>query len=142
MPPRPVRSNPITCGKREPEDDPARDEFASFCDLYGEKSATSAVDGNSSPDCNTRMGRRARRALARRLKVLRTLRGWTQEDLADASGLHRTYVSLIERGECNVGIDNIERLAEAFDIHLMELFGMMEAWALGRPRRRGTSDRC
>jgi DNA-binding XRE family transcriptional regulator len=66
---------------------------------------------------------RARVRLARRLRLLRAERGWSQEALADAAGLHRTYVSSIERGERNVGIDNVERLAGAFGVEIGELFG-------------------
>ncbi len=97
------------------------------------------MDDTDVSDCNVSMGR-ARKVLARRLRVLRSMRGWTQEDLADASGLHRTYVSLIERGECNVGIDNIERLAETFGVSLAELFGMTEPVAPERARRKGRAN--
>lgn len=134
-----ARPNLVTCGKCELEDSPACDESASFCDVYDEKCAASAVDGTAVSDCNGSMGR-ARKALARRLRVLRSMRGWTQEALADVSGLHRTYVSLIERGECNVGLDNIERLAEAFGVGLAELFGTMEPVAPERTRRKGRAN--
>lgn len=132
---RPARSNLVTYGKRGLDDGPTCDESASFCDVYAEKCAASAVDGTRLLDSNARMGR-ARKALARRLRVLRSMRGWTQEALADISGLHRTYVSLIERGECNVGIDNIERLADAFDVGLAELFGTTEPVSPERARRK------
>ncbi len=65
----------------------------------------------------------ARARLARRLRLLRAERGWSQEALAEAAGLHRTYVSGIERGERNVGIDNVERLAGALGVEIGELFG-------------------
>ncbi len=65
----------------------------------------------------------ARARLARRLRLLRAERGWSQEELAEAAGLHRTYVSGIERAERNVGIDNVERLAGAFGVEIGELFG-------------------
>ncbi len=134
-----ARSNPVTCGKRGLDVGSTCDESASFCDAYAEKCAASAVDGTRLLDCNVRMGRRARKALARRLRVLRSMRGWTQEALADISGLHRTYVSLIERGECNIGLDNIERLAEAFGVGLAELFGTTEPTP-ERTRRKGRAN--
>lgn len=65
---------------------------------------------------------RARRLLARRVRLLRVVRGWTQEGLAAESDLHRTYVSGIERGKRNVGLDNLERLAQALGVTLGDLF--------------------
>lgn len=58
----------------------------------------------------------AREALARNLRRLRAQEGISQEHLADLAGLHRTYVSSVERGERNVSIDNIERLAKALRV--------------------------
>ncbi|MCH4025599.1 MAG: helix-turn-helix transcriptional regulator [Acetobacter fabarum] len=52
---------------------------------------------------------------------MRSAKGWSQEDLADAVGLHRTYIGSIERGERNLGIDNVERLANALQIPVTNL---------------------
>ena len=60
--------------------------------------------------------RRLRMVFAANLRVQRQLRNLSQEGLADRAGLHRTYVSSVERGERNVSIDNIERLSNALDI--------------------------
>jgi len=60
--------------------------------------------------------KKARKILAKRVRLLRAAHGWSQEVLAEISGLHRTYISMIERGVCNIGLDNIERLATAFGV--------------------------
>lgn len=57
-----------------------------------------------------------------RVRELRLASGMSQEDLAEASGLHRTYVSSLERGQRNVGLDNIVALASALKIELSRLF--------------------
>jgi len=46
----------------------------------------------------------------------------SQEDLADRAGLHRTYVSEVERGKRNVSIENIQKLAEGLDLSISNLF--------------------
>jgi transcriptional regulator with XRE-family HTH domain len=47
--------------------------------------------------------------------------GLSQEKLAAVAGLDRTYVGGIERGERNVALINISRLAEALNVHPSEL---------------------
>jgi transcriptional regulator with XRE-family HTH domain len=56
-----------------------------------------------------------------RLRSLREQRGLSQEALAFKAGLHRTYVSSTERGERNVSLVNLERLATALGVQLREL---------------------
>jgi len=57
-----------------------------------------------------------RRILAKRVRLLRAAHGWSQDVLSEVSGLHRTYISMIECGACNIGLDNIERLATALGV--------------------------
>lgn len=57
----------------------------------------------------------------RRLRQLREAHGLSQEELAFRAGLHRTYVSSAERGERNVSLVNLVRLARALDVHVSEL---------------------
>ena len=57
-----------------------------------------------------------REVFAHNLRRVRLMHGVSQEALADLAGLHRTYVGSVERGERNISIDNIERLAAALDV--------------------------
>jgi transcriptional regulator with XRE-family HTH domain len=50
----------------------------------------------------------------------------TQEDLAENAGIHRTYLSDVERGTRNVSLVNIERLAESLSMTMSDLFGAVE----------------
>ncbi len=56
------------------------------------------------------------------VKTLREKLALTQEDLAEKAGIHRTYLSDIERGSRNVALMNIERLAQSLGVSLQELF--------------------
>lgn len=64
-----------------------------------------------------------RRDLGSRIRGLREERGWSQEALAHEVGIDRTYVGGVERGERNVGVDNIWRIADALGVSASELFG-------------------
>jgi transcriptional regulator with XRE-family HTH domain len=61
-------------------------------------------------------------AFGRRIRALRKDRGYSQELLAEIAGLHRTYVGGVERGERNVSLTNIWRIADALRVHPSELF--------------------
>ena len=58
----------------------------------------------------------------KKLREIRLSKGISQEDLAEKAGLHRTYVSSVERGERNISLVNIGRLAKALGIKTKELF--------------------
>jgi transcriptional regulator with XRE-family HTH domain len=61
--------------------------------------------------------------LAMNLRRLRAQRGMSQEALADRAGIHRTYLGSVERGQRNIAIDNICRLASALEVDVRELLG-------------------
>lgn len=59
--------------------------------------------------------------LARRVKALRELRGWTQEECAASMDLATAYLSRIERAQVNVTLRNLVRLAGGFNLDVCEL---------------------
>jgi transcriptional regulator with XRE-family HTH domain len=60
------------------------------------------------------------------LKRLRLERGLSQEELADLSGFHRTYVSLLERGLKTPSLTTLQRIAGAFKIPTHQMVLMIE----------------
>ncbi|MBL9117591.1 MAG: helix-turn-helix transcriptional regulator [Verrucomicrobiaceae bacterium] len=64
---------------------------------------------------------KARQRFAINVREQRLAKGLSQEDLADLCGLHRTYVGSVERGERNISIDNMERIALALKVELETL---------------------
>ncbi len=65
---------------------------------------------------------RTRALFGKRVRELRMKRKWSQEKLAEESGLHTTYISGIERGRRNVGMENIVKLARALKVDVGQLF--------------------
>ncbi len=64
---------------------------------------------------------RLRLFFADRVREERKRQGLSQEGLAEKTGLHRTYIGSVERGERNVSIDNIERIARALNVKAADL---------------------
>jgi transcriptional regulator with XRE-family HTH domain len=62
-----------------------------------------------------------RKRLGLNLKRLRTAQGWSQEQLAFEAGIHRTYISDLERGARNPSILLLEKLAKPFGVPASEL---------------------
>jgi transcriptional regulator with XRE-family HTH domain len=65
-------------------------------------------------------------ALGKRIRELRSRKGWSQEFLAEESGLHRTYLGGIERGLRNPSLNNLVKIARALGVTLRELFSDVE----------------
>jgi DNA-binding XRE family transcriptional regulator len=64
---------------------------------------------------------RGRNRFGANVRLLRTSKGLSQEAFAHACGLHRTYIGSIERGERNISLDNMERIAAALEKELPDL---------------------
>ena len=56
------------------------------------------------------------------IMIIRERQGLTQEKLAELAGLHRAYIGQIERGEKNIGLKNLEKIANALGLRLKDLF--------------------
>jgi transcriptional regulator with XRE-family HTH domain len=61
------------------------------------------------------------RAVGRNLRAYRLARGLSQEDFADVLDIHRTYMGGIERGERNLTLQTVERLAARIDVASISL---------------------
>jgi transcriptional regulator with XRE-family HTH domain len=60
------------------------------------------------------------------LRKVRTEKGLSQEELADRAGLHRTYISQIERGLKSPSLRSLEQIAEALGMSVSELLKKVE----------------
>ena len=56
------------------------------------------------------------------IRKYRNKKGWTQEQLALETSLHRAYIGQIERGEKNIGIANLNKIARSLGISIKKLF--------------------
>ena len=56
------------------------------------------------------------------IRKIREESGFSQEKLAALADLHRAYVGQIERGEKNIGLKNLERIAKALKVDIKDLF--------------------
>jgi transcriptional regulator with XRE-family HTH domain len=56
------------------------------------------------------------------MRSLREDRGYSQEQLAERAGLHRNYIGGVERGERNIALENIVKVAQALSVRTRDLF--------------------
>ena len=56
------------------------------------------------------------------VRILRESKGWSQERLSEESGLHRTYISGIERGIRNPTVSIVDQIAKALEVTVPSLF--------------------
>jgi transcriptional regulator with XRE-family HTH domain len=82
------------------------------------------VDSSATSIHHEKMDKQA--DFGKRVRELREAKLWSQEDFADASNLHRTYISGIERGTRNPTLIVIWQIADALKVHPCELFTKQE----------------
>ena len=63
------------------------------------------------------------KVVGRNLRAYRMERGLSQEDFAEVVGVHRTYMGGLERGERNLTLQSLERIAEELGVPVRELLG-------------------
>jgi transcriptional regulator with XRE-family HTH domain len=70
------------------------------------------------------------------IRTHRTNSGYSQESFAEKVGLHRTYIGAVERGERNVSLQNLVRIAEALRLPLSELIAEAEQMSKREGQRK------
>lgn len=60
----------------------------------------------------------------RRIKELRNEKNWSQNELAERANLHKNYIGMVERGERNPSLKNIQLIAQAFDMNISDLLNI------------------
>jgi transcriptional regulator with XRE-family HTH domain len=75
-----------------------------------------------------------REIFASNIRALRRARGISQEDLADRAGIHRTYVSALERCQYSATIDMVDSLARILGVQAADLLDVETAKRSGEPK--------
>ncbi|OWR14481.1 helix-turn-helix domain-containing protein [Chryseobacterium sp. VAUSW3] len=57
-----------------------------------------------------------------KVRQLRKIKNISQEELAHKADLHRTYIGMIERAEKNITLINVQKMANALEVDIKELF--------------------
>jgi transcriptional regulator with XRE-family HTH domain len=73
-------------------------------------------------DSDGQVDRARLKAFGLRIKLLRIARGWSQEQLAEETGMHRTFIGQVERGQRGMNIIALWPMSRAFGIGIGELF--------------------
>ena len=63
-----------------------------------------------------------KKIFGKNIRLIRESMNMTQEKLSDLCGLHRTYIGGVERGERNISLENIQKIAKALQVKIVDLF--------------------
>lgn len=76
-----------------------------------------------------------RARLGDNMRAIRSCQGLSQEALAQSCGLHRTYIGAVERGERNITLQTLQKIASALSIDPLDLLQEPEQWMSHPPRQ-------
>lgn len=65
-------------------------------------------------------------SVGNRIREIRKAKGWTQEQLAEAAGLHYSYIGGVERGDRNISLETLEKIIYALQVPAIEVFRFRE----------------
>lgn len=65
-------------------------------------------------------------SVGNRIRELRKAKGWTQEQLAEAAGLHYSYIGGVERGDRNISLETLEKIITGLNVPAVEIFKFEE----------------
>lgn len=68
------------------------------------------------------MSKDIRKAFGKRVRELREARDWSQEAMGEACELHWTYIGQVERGERNLTLESIQKIAHGLRVSISDLF--------------------
>jgi transcriptional regulator with XRE-family HTH domain len=68
------------------------------------------------------MAKNILKSFGEEIRNLRTQKSLSQENLAEITGFHRTYIGMVERGERNISLINIQKLSKALETEIHQLF--------------------
>lgn len=68
-----------------------------------------------------------KKTLGDRIRDVRSGRGWSQEELADRASISRSFMGEIERGQSSATIDSLEKITNALEITLEDLFRNLQS---------------
>lgn len=92
-----------------------------MCRVKGAKNDTYSLSTNSHHQQYYKFMNNLNKTFGFWVRHFRKMRSLSQEELADACNLHRTYIGGIERGERNVSLNNVERISDALGIPVTQL---------------------
>ncbi|TVY02161.1 helix-turn-helix domain-containing protein [Cohnella terricola] len=68
------------------------------------------------------MDKNVLRAVGQRLRDIRKQTGLSQEELGEKAGFHFSYIGGVERGEKNISLLNLQKIADALEVHIYDFF--------------------